>query len=193
MGAKHDSVDLVEPSVVRPFARAAILAAVMSAFAYVSIPLPFSPVPLTLQALGVFLAGLFLGPYWGGASMGLYLVAGAAGAPVFANGNAGLGTILGPTGGYLVAFPIAAVVIGLLVHRGGDLRDPAAASLTVLVGSLVVGTVVIHAPGVAWLSWVLEIGVREAFALGSAPYLPGAVIKIAMAIAIVRSRVIETT
>lgn len=187
MEANHGSVDLVESDVVRPFARAAVMAVVIGAFAYVSIPLPFSPVPLTLQALGVFLAGLLLGPYWGAASLVFYLAAGAVGAPVFSGGAAGFAHLYGSTGGYLCSFPVAAMAIGFVVHRGGNLRDLQAVSLPVLAGSLVVGTLVIHVPGVAWLSWVQQIGLEEAFAIGSAPYLPGAVIKMAIAVFVVRN------
>ena len=87
--------------------------------------------------LGVFLAGILLGPLWGAGAMGLYLIAGAVGAPVFAMGSAGLGVLLGPTGGYLLSYPIAAAVVGLIVHRGLDVRDYRAVGLPLLVGAMV--------------------------------------------------------
>lgn len=193
METEYDSVDLVEGDVVRSFARAALFAALMSAFAYVSIPIPLSPVPLTLQVLGVFLAGLFLGPYWGAFSMVLYLVAGAIGAPVFAGGTAGLGVLQGNTAGYLWSYPVAAALVGLLVHRGSALRNPADVPLPIVVSALVVATVVIYAFGVAWLSWVLRIGLVEAAGIGAVPYVPLDLLKMAAAIAVVRSGAIDPT
>ena len=91
-GSTTSDVNLVGDETTLNIARAALLASLTGAFAIVgSIPIPFSPVPFTLQVLGVFLAGLLLGPVWGAASMLLYLVAGAVGAPVFAGGAAGIG------------------------------------------------------------------------------------------------------
>ena len=193
METDRGGVDLVDADVVRPFARAALLAALTGAFAYVSFPLPLSPVPVTLQVFGVFLAGLYLGPKWGAISMGLYLAAGAVGAPIFSGGTAGLGVLLGERGGYLWAFPLAAFVIGLVVHRGVRIRDPARASIPLVAGALVVGALLIYALGVAWLSWVLAIDVSEAIAIGALPFIPGEVFKIAAAVAIVKSGVVDPT
>lgn len=83
METERNEVDLVEGDVVRQFARAAVLAALLGAFGPVSIPIPLSPAPITLQVLFVFLAGLVLGPVWGTVSMLIYLTAGAIGIPVF--------------------------------------------------------------------------------------------------------------
>ncbi|MHC3437674.1 biotin transporter BioY [Natrialbaceae archaeon A-gly3] len=194
MTTEHSSVDLVGADVVRPFARAVMIAALMGASGLVgSIPIPLSPVPITLQVLFVFLAGLLLGPLWGGVSVGLYLAAGAVGAPVFAQGTSGLGVLFAETGGYLWAYLFAAVLIGLLVHRGLEIRNPADVSLPVVVASLTVALVFIYAMGVTWLSWVLQIGLGEAVILGAAYYVPGDLLKMAAAIAIVRSGAIDPT
>jgi biotin transport system substrate-specific component len=158
----------------------------------VAIPLPFSPAPLTLQVLFVFLAGLLLGPLWGTVSILLYLVAGAIGIPVFAGWEAGLGTLVGPTAGYLWSYPLAALVIGLFVHRGTDLRDPAAVSIPVLVVSLVTATVLIYAMGVGYMAWLLDLELWEATLVGAVPFVPGEVLKIAAAIAIIKSGRIDT-
>lgn len=189
------SVDLVDGAVVRSFVRAAVLAAVISATAYVSIPIPLSPVPFTLQVLFVFLAGLLLGPVWGPISMVLYLTAGAIGVPVFAGGQGGLGVLAGYTGGYLLAYPVAAFVIGLFVHRAPSLadatdtpvRDPGEASLPVLVVSLSAGLLLVYGIGVPWLAWVLELELLEAVVIGAAYYVPMDLLKLVAAIAIVRS------
>jgi biotin transport system substrate-specific component len=189
MSTTTSDVDLVGDEVVENVARAALLAALTGAFAYVSFPnpLPAAGVPVTLQVLGVFLAGIFLGPVWGGLGMGLYLVAGALGAPIFAGGTAGVGALFGSSAGYLWSYPVAAFVIGLVVHDGLSLRSPSAAGLPRLVGAMVLGTAVIYAMGVAGLMLVLGLGLSEAFAAGAASFIPAEAFKIAAAAGIVRS------
>lgn len=185
-----DAVDLVEGRVIRQFARAALLAALMGATAIVAIPI--AGIPGTLQPLIVFLAGIYLGPYWGVVSMVLYLAAGAAGAPVFAGWAAGPGVVVGPTGGFLVTFPIAAFLIGYTIHRGGDLRDPAEVPLSLLVGTLLVATALLYAVGVTWYGWVVGVETSEAFLAVAAPLIPGDLVKISVAVAITRSGRIDT-
>ncbi|ELY40319.1 biotin transporter BioY [Natronorubrum tibetense] len=187
METEGSSVELVDGDVVRQFARAAVLAALLGAVAPVAIPLPLSPAPLTLQVLFVFLAGLVLGPVWGSVSMLLYLTAGAIGIPVFAGWEAGLGTLFGPTGGYLWSYPIAAALIGSVVHRGTDLRDPAAVPLPIVVTALVMGTIVIYGMGTAYAAWLLELEAWEAITGFALPFIPGELLKMAAAIAIVQS------
>ncbi len=190
METETEGVDLVEGRVVRQFSRAALLAALMGATAIVAIPI--AGVPGTLQPLIVFLAGIYLGPYWGAASMGLYLAAGVAGAPVFAGWNAGFGYLVGPTGGFLVTFPIAAFLIGYAIHRGGDLRDPAKLSPLHLGGVLLVATAVLYAVGVSWYAWVVGVEPGEAALAVATPLVPGDLVKIAVAVAIARSGRIDT-
>lgn len=91
---------------------AAMFAALTAAVAWFKIPLPFTPVPITLQTLLVLLSGAVLGAYYGALAMIIYLLLGAIGLPVFAGGSSGIGVLLGPTGGYLFSYPIAAFVIG---------------------------------------------------------------------------------
>lgn len=193
MATQDRSVELVDADVIRPFARAALLAALTGALAYVSIPIPFSLAPISLGIVGIFLAGIFLGPRWGTVSILLYLAAGAAGAPVFAGGAAGLGILFGQTGGYLWSYPIAAFVIGATVHGLGDLRNPADASIPVLVGGLVAGTLVIYTGGVLWFMWLLELGPLEAIAIGVVPFVVGEVLKIAATVAVAKSGVVDPT
>ncbi|QLG48970.1 biotin transporter BioY [Natrinema halophilum] len=187
MATKQDSVDLVDDVVVRQFARAAVLAALIGASAPVSIPMPLSPAPITLQVLFVFLAGLVLGPVWGGISLLIYLTAGAVGLPVFAGMEGGFGALTGPTGGYLLSYLVAAVVIGAVVHRGTALRDLQAVSVPILVGALVTGTIIIYGMGTAYMAWLLEWGAWKAISAGAIPFIPGEILKMAAAIAIVRS------
>ena len=189
MSTTTSDVDLIGDELVENVARAAVLAALTGAFAYVSFPnpLPSAGVPVTLQVLGVFLAGIFLGPVWGGVGMGFYLLAGALGAPVFAGGSAGIGALFGASAGYLWSYPVAAFAIGFVVHGGFSLRSPAAAGVGRLVGAMVLGTVVIYAMGIAGLMLVLGLGPAEAFAAGAASFIPAEAFKIAAAVGIVRS------
>ncbi|XVH30228.1 biotin transporter BioY [Haloferacaceae archaeon DSL9] len=188
MATSTDSVDLVGDEVVGNIARAALFAALMGAFAYVSFPNPLSPSPITLQVLGVFLAGIMLGPVWGAAAMVLYLAAGAAGAPIFSGGSAGIAYLVGHfTLGYLWSYPVAAFVIGAIVHRGGELRDVKSVSVVTLVGAMVVGTVVIYAIGTVGFAAVQSVDLRTAFVVSALAFIPFEAVKIAAAVAIVRS------
>lgn len=187
MATEQNSVDLVDGNIVRQFARAALLAALIGAVAPVSIPIPLSPAPITLQVLFVFLAGLVLGPVWGPISLLLYLAAGAIGLPVFSGMSAGLGVLVGNTAGYLWSYPLAAGLIGLMAHQDTELRDPAAVSLPVVVTALIAGVILIYGMGTGYMAWVLELGMWEAISLGALPFIPGELLKIAAAIAIVKS------
>lgn len=142
--------------------------------AQASIRLPFTPVPITGQTFAVLLTGALLGSRRGALALLVYLLEGALGLPVFAEGRGGVGHLIGPTGGYLVAFPLAAGVVGLLAERGWD-RTPLRTALAMLLGSLVVFTL-----GVCWLSRFVG-GVPNAVVQGMLPFLPGDLIKTALA------------
>ena len=184
-------VELVGEEMALNVARTALFAALTGAFAYVSFPYPLSPAPVTLQVLGVFLAGLMLGPLWGGAAMVLYLLAGALGAPVFSQGAAGLGVLLGPTGGYLLSYPLAAAVVGAIAHGGLDLRSLSTASVPRLVGAMAAAVLVIYGIGVPFLWYNLEMSVRTAVITGAVVFVPAEAAKMAAAIGIVRSDAIR--
>ena len=145
----------------------------VAALAQVRIPLPFTPVPLTGQTFAVLLVGAALGAKRGAASLGLYLLMGITGLPVFAGGASGLAYLTGPTGGYLVGFVVAAALVGLLATRGLDRRIPSA------LLAFLAGEVVIYLFGVAWLS--VYLGVQRAIAAGLLLFLVGDAIKLAAA------------
>lgn len=187
METTAESVELVEEGTVSNLARAGLFAALVGAFAYVSFPTPFSPAPVTLQVLGVFLAGILLGPAWGGFSLLLYLLAGAMGAPVFAGGSAGVGVLVGETAGYLWSYPLAAALVGTIVHRGIEPRDHTDVGVALLVGAMVAGTVVIYGIGTVVMAAVLGLSLGEAFFLGAAAFVPFEAVKIAAAVGIVHS------
>ncbi|MGM0590819.1 MAG: biotin transporter BioY [Halobacteriota archaeon] len=187
MSTPNDTVDLVGDEVVTNVARAALFAALVGAFAYVSFPNPLSAVPVTLQVLGVFLAGIMLGPVWGAAALVLYLAAGAAGAPVFAGGQAGVAPLVGYTAGYLWSYPLAAATVGVLVHGGTGIRGPDTVGVGRLVGAMVVGAVVIYALGTVGFAVVQNVGLVDAFVVSALAFAPFEAVKIAAAVGIVRS------
>jgi biotin transport system substrate-specific component len=188
MATATDSVELVGDDAVVNLVRAALFAALMGAFAFVSFPNPLNPaIPVTLQVLGVFLAGIFLGPVWGGFAMGLYLLAGAVGAPVFAGGSAGIGVLVGPTGGYLVSYPVAAALVGGVSHGTDGLTAPDAVGLPRLVGGMVAGTAVIYALGILVYWQSLDVGLVEAVVGAAVVFAPVEALKMAAAVGIVRS------
>ena len=156
--------------------------AVMTALgAYVRIPLPWTPVPITLQTLFVSLAGATLGPVLGSASQGLYLAAGAAGVPLFAGGLGGLAYLLGgPTTGYLLGFVPATVCTGWLIRR----RE--APGILWILLSMAAGTLTVYACGVAWLVWSLNLSLAAALAQGLLPFLLGDAVKLCAAAGLVR-------
>jgi biotin transport system substrate-specific component len=153
---------------------AALGFAVLTAIgARLSVPLPGLAVPMTLQPVAVLLAGLLLGSRVGASSQALYLAAGVAGLPVFAAGG-GAAYLLGPTGGYLLAFPAAAAVAGLAA-RGKP-------SLLASAGWLIAGLALIHAGGLAWL-WITG-GPELLEAVGVRPFLLGDILKVALVLAL---------
>ncbi len=155
-------------------------AAAVAAASQIAIPLPGTPVPLTLQPMLVILAGMWLGPRAGAASMVLYLYAGASGLPVFTPiGPAGIARFLGPTGGYLLAYPFAAYVAGAMSSR--------ATSLTGRWIAGVAGVAVIFVGGLAQLS-VLSGSVSRAVAIGITPFAALDLVKAWIAAAITGSR-----
>lgn len=160
-------------------------AAAVAAASQIAIPLPFTPVPLTLQPMLVILAGMWLGPLAGASSMALYLAAGAAGLPVFTPvGAPGIARFFGPTGGYLLAYPAAAYVAGVLARRATSL------SARWLAG--VAGIAVIYLGGIAQLS-VLNLSVVRAVQLGVTPFAALDVVKAFVAAAISGTRATRRT
>lgn len=149
--------------------------------AFIAIPLPFTPVPITLQPSAVLLAGAALGGRRGAVAMLIYLAEGATGLPVFAGGTGGLLHLIGPTAGYLWSYPIAAFVTGLLCERGLD------RSYWTSVFAMLPGTLIIYALGVPWLAVVLHINATQAFVAGMLPFIPGDLLKLAIASALLPS------
>jgi len=137
-------------------------AALTALSAFVRIPLPFTPVPVTLQVFIVLLSGAVLGRGWGAASQGLYVGAGVLGLPVFA-GTAGLAVLAGPTAGYLLGFVLAPGLVGWLISSKHDLLH--------ITGAMAAGVAAIYICGWAWLAFGLHMGPLAAFFAGVHPFL----------------------
>jgi biotin transport system substrate-specific component len=157
------------------------ISALTAAAAQVSIPLPFTPVPLTLQPMIVLLGGAALGSRLGMTSQVLYLLAGIAGLPVFATSPVlpqGILRLLGPTGGFLMAYPFAAFLTGWLAERGFDRR------YVTSVAAMAAGLTIIFACGLAWFAWFARpeaVGLPAALRLALYPFLAVDAFKILVA------------
>ena len=156
-GLIHDSVAVVVASLF------------IAVCAQINIPLPFTPVPLSGGTLGVLYTGALLGSRRGAVAVVLYLLEGSLGLPVFSGGAAGIVHLFGPTGGYLLGFPVGAFATGLLAERGWD-RTPGRAFLAMLAGSLP-----IFALGLIGLARFVPSSTL--LAQGLWPFLPGDLLK----------------
>lgn len=161
--------DLVPGARVRDVALTLTGTAFITVAGYIAIPLPFTPVPLSLATFAVLLTGAALGPARGATSALLYLVLGMVGVPLFAGGNAGWAF---SSFGYIVGYVIAALLVGSLARRRAD--------RTVLstLGLAGLGTLTIYACGVPWLAGFLGVDILTAITLGVVPFLIGDAIKI---------------
>jgi len=145
------------------------------------IVIPIGPVPVTGQTFAVLLTGALLGSRLGAMAMIVYLVEGASGLPFFYGGTSGIAHILGQTGGYLVAFPAAAFITGAFAEHGWDKRFVTA------VGAMVIGSLIIVLAGWAWFSYVTHTAPETAFLVSVVPLIPGDIIKILLAAAVLPS------
>ena len=157
--------------------RAALMAALTAVAAQIAIPL--EPVPFTLQVLAVVLAGLLLGPRYGALAMGIYLLIGAVGVPVFAGFRGGLGVVFGDTGGYLLAYPLASALAGLAAGATANAPRRRALVAGFLWGSAALA--VIYALGATWLSILAGLSPGVALATGVLPFLVFDLIKVGLA------------
>lgn len=172
----------METVIVRPAKRknliglslTALFAALIAAGTFIAIPLPFSPVPVVLQNIFALLAGLVLGPLRGGAAVGLYLIAGTIGAPVFAGASGGVVHLLGPTGGFLLGYLLAALTAGLIA---GNPRPGKPLPLRRIIPAVAAGFLVVYVPGVLRLKGALDLSWARALGAGFFPYLIGDALK----------------
>ncbi|HUL72011.1 MAG TPA: biotin transporter BioY [Vicinamibacterales bacterium] len=177
------SASLAHSSVDRPLRAAAVLLAVAltAAAAQFTMPLPFTAVPFTLTPMVVLLAGAALGPRLGMLTQLIYLAAGAAGLPVFAPSVTlppDAARLVGPTGGYLLAYPIAAFVTGWLATRGWDRRYASSAA------AMLIGLAIIFVGGVSWLAASVTHSLPAAVAGGLVPFIALDIVKVAAGAAV---------
>jgi len=149
--------------------------------AYIRIPVPFSPVPITMQTLFVILSGAMLGARLGLVSQAGYLILGASGLPVFQGYASGPTYMMGPTCGYLIGFILAPLVVGKLVSLRKD------ATFGWVVFSMLVGSLVILSLGVGYLTVILNVSLGKGFVLGALYFLPGDFVKMIAASGLYRS------
>lgn len=158
-------------------ARIAIITALLCVLAPFSIPIPFSPVPLSLTNFVIFLSLFIL--KWKPAliSVGIYLLIGLVGLPVFSGFSGGFAKIAGPTGGYLIGFIPMVIVAGIIFSYGKDKKNW---YMYYAIGALL-GEIILYVLGTAWLSYGLGVGFYEGLFIGVIPYLPGDIIKLVIA------------
>ncbi len=145
------------------------------------IVIPVGPVPITGQTFAVLSTGALLGSRLGAMTLIVYLIEGASGLPFFYGGSSGVAHLLGPTGGYLVAFPAAAFITGAFAEHGWDRRFLTAAA------AMAIGSVVIMLSGWTWFSVVTNTPPLTAFQLTVLKFIPGDIIKIVLAAAVLPS------
>ncbi|RLQ97331.1 biotin transporter BioY [Falsibacillus albus] len=155
----------------------ALFAAIVAALGLIpAIPLPFTPVPITAQTLGVMLAGAVLGARLGGASMLLFVLLVAVGAPVLSGGRGSLAVLLGPSGGYILSWPIAAFVTGLLADRFQSKLK----LWNMILFNIIGGIIIVYLIGISYLAFVSDMTFNQA-AFSALAYIPGDVVKAVVA------------
>ena len=152
----------------------ALMTAVTCVLGPLSIPLPFSPVPISLTNFAIFLAIFVLGMKNGTISFIIYLLLGAVGVPVFSSFRGGLQVLAGPTGGYLIGFIFLALIMGFALDHFDRKLVPT------IIG-MIIGMVVCYAFGTVWLAKLLSLSFKEGLMMGVIPYLPGDAAKIIIA------------
>lgn len=152
----------------------ALMTAVTCVLGPLSIPLPFSPVPISLTNFAIFLAIFVLGMKNGTISFIIYLLLGAVGVPVFSSFRGGLQVLAGPTGGYLIGFIFLALIMGFALEHFDRKLVPT------IIG-MIIGMAVCYAFGTVWLAKLLSLSFKEGLMMGVIPYLPGDAAKIIIA------------
>lgn len=168
---------------------AALMAAVCAVCSWISIPLPFTPVPINLGTLAVFLAAGILGWKYGTISVIVFVLLGAAGLPVFHGFTGGMGIITGPTGGYIVGYILAAFLTGIMIDTYFKARksgENKAATYAVLALAMALGLFACYALGTAWFMHISGTDLKAALLMCVVPFLIGDAIKIAAATVLVK-------
>ncbi len=177
-----------ELSIPKKLALSLVMVGVTTLLAQIQFPLPWSPVPVTGQTLGALFSGVLLGTWWGGISMALYAILGAAGLPLFAGWTHGIGVIGGPTGGYIVGFVLASLFLGYFTDKFVRAR-----SFFVMLGLMLIANfVLIYGPGLWQLNhWVTAVkgpvSMATLLSMGLTPFIAGDITKAVIAAASARA------
>ena len=164
----------------------ALFAALTAVLSQIMVPLPFTPIPINLALLAVWVCGGILGAKKGAISIIVYILLGAVGVPVFVGFNAGLGALAGPTGGYIIGYLPSVVVFALLVRRG-EAGKPGRKNAGVFVLTVLRGLPAMaacYAPGTAWFMITTGMGFFESLIMCVIPFIPGDVLKVIAAVAV---------
>lgn len=151
-----------------------LMAAIICIVAPFSVPLSFTPVPISLANLAIYISAGILGSKKGSVSVIIYLLLGAVGVPVYAGWTAGFQRIAGPTGGYLIGFIFIALITGFFIEKFEG-------KLYMYAAGMILGTLVCYLIGSAWLSMEMKLSFSKALLLGVIPYIPGDAVKIVLA------------
>lgn len=172
---------------VKQLALISLMAAVICVLGPLAFTIPVSPVPISLGSLAVYFVVSVLGMKLGTISVTIYILLGLAGVPVFTNFTGGPAKLFGPTGGYIVGYIFLALICGFFVDKFGN-------KLPVYLLGMILGTVVLYLFGTIWLGYLLDLTFAKALAAGVLPYIPGDIIKLAVAMALgiqVRKRLLK--
>ncbi len=152
---------------IKNISHTSLFAALTALGSLIIIPLPFSPVPITLQSLFVLLSGNFLGKKWGFMSQIIYIFIGVIGLPVFAGGTGGIGILFGPTSGFILSFPLASYISGIKINK---------------YLAFTLATISIYIFGISGLILITKMGLSTAITSGVTPFLIGDIFKIFLAV-----------
>ena len=148
-----------------------LFAALTAILSQISIPLPFTPVPINLATLSVLLSGALLGKKGGAISQVVYTLLGAIGLPVFANFLSGIGVIFGPTGGYIIGYIVAAFVVGIIIQKTNR-------NLITYLLSMILGIISCYILGTAWFMYITNSNLLTSLTMCVFPFIPGDIVKI---------------
>lgn len=157
---------------VRKMTLSAVFTVLIIAGSYLVVPI--GVVPIVFQNIFVLMAGIILGPFWGAVSVCAFLILGALGLPVFSGGRGGAAHILGPTGGYLIAYIPAVIICGVTKYKKNI-------TLVMVLLAMVTASLVVYIIGVSWLKITTSMSWNKALLAGMLPFLPGDALKIALA------------
>jgi len=150
-----------------------LFAALIAAGTFISIPIPGTPITIILQNMFALMSGLILGPFLGFAAAALFLIIGILGAPIFPRANGGIAYLLGPSGGFLMGFPLMALCAGLIAGQAKPTRIP----LWRIMLASILGMLVVYIPGVMWLKYSFDDTWQEAIVKGFLPFIAVDIVK----------------